>query len=104
MFLARTQKAIQGNRVLAYLRMDQKRDIGMKVPQRVKRRKWNVHEVAASTDIHQHLVRPFVAKRSAKLCNHLLFTRSRLWRRVSRVSTQRHGLLVPSAPNKFPFT
>jgi hypothetical protein len=60
-----------------------------------------VHEVADSAHVHQHLVRPFIAERSAKLSNHLVSTRPRLWRRVAGVSTQRHGRAFRDAPSKF---
>src|SRR5580692_1896876 len=92
MLFSRAQKAVEGNRVLAHLRVDQQRDVRMKIPKRVKRRKWNVHEVADSAHVHQHLVRPFVAERSAKLSNHLVATRPRLWRRAGRVSTRRRQM------------
>src|SRR5580692_4219814 len=64
----------------------------MKVTQRVKRGKRNVHQVADTAHVHQHLVRPFVAERSAKLSNHLVSTRPRLWRRAGRVSTRGPGI------------
>src|SRR5579864_5037095 len=73
----------------------------MKVPQRVKRRKRNVHEVADPAHVHKHLVRPFVAERPAKLSNHLVSTRWRLWRRVAGVSTRREGMSMHNVATKF---
>src|ERR1700722_13343240 len=75
MLFARAQKTVEGDRVLAHLRVNEQRDIGMKVAERVKRRKRNMYQVAAPAYIHQHLVRPFIAKRSAQLRNHSVSTR-----------------------------
>src|SRR6202171_5157833 len=71
MFLQGAEKAIERNRVLANLCVNQQRHVGMQLAQRVERRYRNVHEVTDTPDVHQNLVGAFVGERPAKLRNHL---------------------------------
>ncbi len=55
MLFARAQKTVQRDGIFAHLRVNQKRDVGMKIAQRVKRGQRDMHEVADAAHIHQHL-------------------------------------------------
>src|SRR6266404_2812279 len=71
MFLPGAEKAIERNRVLSNLRVNQQRNVGMQVAQSVERRDWNMHEVTDTPDVYQNLVGTFVSERAAKLRDHL---------------------------------
>src|SRR5215470_778691 len=52
------------------MRVNQQGNFGMEVAQRRVGGKRNLNHVADTTDVYEHLVRPFVGESPAKLTNH----------------------------------
>ena len=98
MFFAGTQESVERDGVLAHLRVNQQRNVRVQIAQRIKRGKRHVHQITHAAHVHQHLVGALISERSAKLCNHPVRTRWRLWRRAGGVSTRPRGISMRALP------
>ena len=70
MLFAGGNKAVEGEGVLANMRVNEKGDFGVEFAERGVRRKRNLNEIAYATDIDEHLIRAFFGEASPELANH----------------------------------
>src|SRR5437867_1070752 len=71
MLLARGHKSIKRQRIFAHMGINQECDFGVQLAECGVGRKRHLYEVADAAHVHEHLVRSFFRKPSAKLPNHL---------------------------------
>src|SRR6266478_3039491 len=70
MFFPRGNKSVQRQRVFSHMGVDQEGYFSVQLAKRGIRRKRHLHEVAHAANVHEHLIRSFFGKPSAKLANH----------------------------------
>jgi hypothetical protein len=63
-------EAVEGERVLTDVRMDEKRHFGVKFAESGVRGERDLDEVAYAADVDEDLVRAFFGEATAKLANH----------------------------------
>ncbi len=70
MLFAGGDEAVEGERVLADVSVDEKSDFGVEFAHSSVGRERNLHQIAYAVDIDKDLVRAFFGKASAELANH----------------------------------
>src|SRR2546421_10251524 len=70
MFFAGGEKSVKRKRVFANVGVREQRHFSVEFAERGVGGKRNGNDVADTSDIHEHLIRPFVSKPAAKLSNH----------------------------------